>query len=166
MASRVSRDRDTGSWPPVGGSGGWGQAADDLPARPGHEGRKRWRLFLAVLLAASLTATTVLLIRMVASAEEIRDENGAGVVVGTADPDRLHGGNGADTVRGLGGDDRIWGGKGADHQFGGPGRDRLAGRHNGRDLLNGGPGFDTCVIAPTDNDVLVSCERVIVKSKP
>lgn len=166
MGSPVSHDRDTGSWPPVGGPGRLGHAVDELSARPIHGRGKRRRLFLAVLLAASLTATTALLVRMVASAEEIRDRNGAGLVVGTAGPDRLHGGNGADTVRGKGGDDRIWGGAGADRERGGPGRDRLAGRHNGRDLLNGGPGRDTCVIAPTDNDVLVSCERVIVKPKP
>lgn len=100
--------------------------------------------------------------------------DGDDVLVGTPGPDVICGFGGNDTIRGLGGNDRLIGGSGNDTLIGGSGNDRLIGgsgrdrmfggsgrdRLNGRDgqpgdLLNGGPGDDSC--AGDRGDILRSC---------
>lgn len=92
------------------------------------------------------------------------------VVYGTKGNDVIRGnqagpGKPAQTIYGLGGDDRIWGGKGADSIYGGRGKDRLHDFHAGNDSINGGPGFDKCVVDSKDAADAVSCEKVVVKAK-
>lgn len=91
------------------------------------------------------------------------------IIYGTSGDDVIHANQtsprGAQTLYGLQGDDRIWGGKGNDTVFGGNGDDRLHSYHAGKDTLNGGRGWDICVIAKDSPDVVISCEVVRYRHK-
>ena len=88
---------------------------------------------------------------------------GPDTISGTAGDDYLTGGRSPDVLYGLAGDDDIWGQRAPDLLYGGRGNDRLHGFGSGEtsDLLDGGPGWDTCIA--TRRDVLVSCEVVRIR---
>ncbi|HKP19675.1 MAG TPA: hypothetical protein VJT84_14460 [Gaiellaceae bacterium] len=95
---------------------------------------------------------------------------------GTDGPDTLTGTPGGDKICGLGGDDVIRGGGGDDIILGGDGRDTLDGgsgddwlfgaagddtiaaRYGGRDIVDGGPGFDVSVV-DSRMDTVTDVER-------
>jgi len=94
---------------------------------------------------------------------------GGTVITGTAGDDVIHSNQcrprGAQTIYGLRGNDRIWGGKGSDAEYGGAGNDRLHSYHASMDpVLDGGGGFDKCVIAlGAATDGVVDCEVILFK---
>lgn len=106
---------------------------------------------------------------------------GRDIIKGFGGPDLLEGEGGDDIARGGPGDDRLLGGVGNDVLVGGlhddklnagnrfrqsPGSDALYGRAGSDtlratdavpDLINGGPGLDTCHVNPSQQ--IVSCQR-------
>ena len=66
----------------------------------------------------------------------------AGLLLGTAASDRMHGGGGNDTVSGADGNDTLWGDAGSDVVVGGSGHDVIYGNQGG-DTLFGGLDVDT-----------------------
>lgn len=120
----------------------------------------------------------VQLLRGNAAANTLVGDVLANVIEGLAGNDALHGRAGDDTIRAGAGNDRAWGDQGADRIWGdtgsdvivgGAGRDRMygsAGRDsidaNDRaagDLVDGGPGTDSCTI--NRGDVARGCERIV-----
>ncbi len=69
------------------------------------------------------------------------EAEGANIVFGTEENDRLRGGNDVDVIIGLGGNDRILGKDGNDCLVGGPGNDRIVGG-KGDDIIQGNDGKD------------------------
>lgn len=65
----------------------------------------------------------------------------ANTIYGTATLDMINGGAGDDELQGFGGSDTLQGGSGDDRLFGGDGDD-LFPRPAGRDVIDGGDGFD------------------------
>ena len=90
------------------------------------------------------------------------------ILYGTPGTDVICAGGGDDYANGRAGDDRLRGGRGNDLLVGGRGADRLMGRKgNDRlisvdgkplDLLNGGPGSDTCHVDIGDG--FIHCEHL------
>ena len=74
--------------------------------------------------------------------------------------DRLGGGPGNDRLIGGKGNDRLVGRKGVDRMFGGPGKDRLLARDHGRDVVNGGGGFDVGILDRLDIPHARNVERI------
>jgi len=69
------------------------------------------------------------------------EAEGANIVFGTDEDDKLRGGKDVDVIIGLGGNDRILGEDGNDCLVGGPGNDRILGG-NGDDIILGNDGND------------------------
>lgn len=85
--------------------------------------------------------------------DRIRGTNGIDVILGFEGNDRLLGKNGDDCLVGGEGKDRILGGKGNDIIFGNDGHDRLHGA-KGNDIIDGGDGKDR-IIGNSGDDILV-----------
>jgi len=64
------------------------------------------------------------------------EDEGANIIFGTENRDKLKGTNGVDVILGLGGNDRILGKDGADCLVGGDGNDRIIGG-KGNDVIFG-----------------------------
>ena len=77
--------------------------------------------------------------------------------------DDLYGGEGEDELYGGQGDDRIFGGDGEDELEGEEGNDYVfaAGDDGASDDVEGGAGFDTCVVDETDS--VSECENVVTQ---
>jgi hypothetical protein len=73
--------------------------------------------------------------------DDIRALGGNDIICGGEGRDTISGGDGADAISGDLGSDFLYGNRGADQIFGGKGHDRIYGG-NGRDVLVGGPGGD------------------------
>jgi len=69
------------------------------------------------------------------------EAEGANIIFGTDEDDKLRGGKDVDVMIGLGGNDRILGKDGNDCLVGGPGNDRILGG-NGDDIILGNDGKD------------------------
>lgn len=89
------------------------------------------------------------------------------IIYGTNGPDVLlgYGGNDAlfakranDVLEGGTGNDVLYGGPGRDTMLGGPGNDSFHSRDGWRDVIDGGPGFDTAWVDQLD--VVRNVERV------
>jgi len=86
--------------------------------------------------------------------------SGFNLIFGGRNADRLPGTAGADAIFGFGGNDRIFGRGGADRLYGMRGNDVIRSVDHSRDLVNGGPGRDRCIV--NRNDVVKNCETIIV----
>lgn len=92
--------------------------------------------------------------------DTLRGGAGNDRLLGEAGNDRLVGDAGADLARGGAGTDTLTGGAGRDKLYGDAGNDRIdANDHRPGDVINGGPGNDTCLY--NAGDVIVGCERKI-----
>lgn len=90
--------------------------------------------------------------------------------------DRLEGGPGDDSLDGITDDDTLLGDEGndliedfagsdSDKLFGGPGNDKLNAKDfDGRDIVDGGPGIDSCIGDP--GDTLINCEIGNTRTSP
>lgn len=80
----------------------------------------------------------------------------------------MFGDDGNDKLFGAPGDDGMAGGAGADEHYGGPGNDFIDAAEfdpvNAPDLVNGGDGYDVCIVS--ENDTVVNCERIEVVPNP
>jgi hypothetical protein len=85
---------------------------------------------------------------------------GFNLIFGGRNADRLPGTAGPDAIFGFGGNDRIFGRGGADRLYGMRGNDVIRSVDHSRDLVNGGPGRDRCIV--NRNDVVKNCEVIIV----
>ena len=85
---------------------------------------------------------------------------GFNLIFGTRGADRLPGTAGPDAIFGFGGNDRIFGRGGADRLYGMRGNDVIRSVDHSRDVVNGGPGRDRCIV--NRNDVVKNCEVIIV----
>lgn len=83
----------------------------------------------------------------------------AEIIIGTSDPDQLHGTVEVDYIWGFRGDDRLRGSGEADFLVAGRGDDRIWGGP-GKDLIYGGLGTDYCYI--TRGDLYRGCEAVVL----
>ena len=84
--------------------------------------------------------------------------NGPDVLLGRGGNDALFGKRGNDVLEGGTGNDVVYGGPGRDSLVGGPGNDRFHTRDGMRDVVNGGPGFDTAWVDRLD--VVRNVERI------
>ena len=88
------------------------------------------------------------------------DDGTVNLILGSRDADRLVGTDCDDAIFGFGGDDRIRGKYGTDLLRGGRGDDRISDpSFEGR--INGGSGFDTCIVGVFSEIAVVRCEIVI-----
>jgi Ca2+-binding RTX toxin-like protein len=78
---------------------------------------------------------------------------------------RMSGGPGSDKLFGGTGDDALAGDEGSDELYGGPDNDFINAGDFGKfppvdepDLVDGGEGFDTCLVG--ENDTAVNCEKI------
>ncbi len=83
--------------------------------------------------------------------------------------DWIIGDSGMDQAYGGAGNDRINLGAGHDHAWGNDGDDRIdvsdgVDEKGNVEEINGGDGFDTCVIDRAPGDAVVNCEKIIRKS--
>jgi hypothetical protein len=85
---------------------------------------------------------------------------GFNLIFGGRNADRLPGTAGPDAIFGFGGNDRIFGRGGADRLYGMRGNDVIRSVDHSRDLVNGGPGRDRCIV--NRNDIVKNCETIIV----
>jgi Ca2+-binding RTX toxin-like protein len=93
--------------------------------------------------------------------DDIRARGGFDVVKADGGRDELRGGEQGDTLRGGAGRDIVIGGQGIDRMFGNANDDEIDAADNNRDgLIDGGPGFDVCIIDFVDRNETVDCERV------
>ncbi|MEM6255234.1 MAG: M10 family metallopeptidase C-terminal domain-containing protein [Cyanobacteria bacterium P01_D01_bin.156] len=74
--------------------------------------------------------------------ENIHTGDGADIVIGTNDANRIYTNDGNDFISALGGNDYVSAGAGADIVYGGAGNDFIIGG-SGDDYMNGGSGVDT-----------------------
>ena len=76
---------------------------------------------------------------------------------------------GNDVMNGGGGPDRMEGNEGTDELYGGPDNDFIDADNfesvGTPDLVNGGDGFDVCIVNENDAPV-VNCERIETESDP
>lgn len=86
--------------------------------------------------------------------------SGFNLIFGGRNADRLPGTAGRDAIFGFGGNDRIFGRGGADALYGMRGNDVIRSVDHSRDLVNGGPGRDRCIV--NRNDIVKNCETIIV----
>jgi hypothetical protein len=86
--------------------------------------------------------------------------SGFNLIFGGRNADRLPGTAGADAIFGFGGNDRIFGRGGADRLYGMRGNDVIRSVDHSRDVVNGGPGRDRCIV--NRNDIVKNCETIIV----
>lgn len=101
-------------------------------------------------------------LRLTSHADTFRARGGADRIHAGAGNDRIWGDSGNDRLHGELGNDRLVGGSGRDQLIGGPGVDTLDARDGVRDqLIDGGPGQDTCLVDPADTTRIVGCERII-----
>ena len=85
--------------------------------------------------------------------EDLYDEGGNDVILGSSKTDFIFGGAGSDRIKGGDGDDEIHGGKGNDVIYGGAGNDKIYGE-DGVDVIFGDtPANDAMVIAREDDAV-------------
>ena len=85
--------------------------------------------------------------------EDLYDEGGNDVILGSSKTDFIFGGAGSDRIKGGDGDDEIHGGKGNDIIYGGAGNDKIFGE-DGVDVIFGDtPANDAMVIAREDDAV-------------
>jgi len=93
----------------------------------------------------------------------IRATQSGDFIAGYGGNDLIFGRPGNDTIFGGPGNDVIWGNEGPDILNGDAGNDIINARYKdkgqGRDVVDGGSGFDTCYI--NSKDRAVSCEKVI-----
>lgn len=85
---------------------------------------------------------------------------GFNLIFGGRNADRLPGTAGPDAIFGFGGNDRIFGRGGADRLYGMRGNDVIRSVDRSRDVVNGGPGRDRCIV--NRNDIVKNCETIIV----
>lgn len=105
---------------------------------------------IVLLVAAGVSAASILGAPAADAACTIRGTAGPDVLRGTPRADVICGLGGDDTLVGYGGNDRLLGGPGRDQLDGGPGSDTLLGEGGddwligmeGRDVHRGGPGAD------------------------
>jgi Ca2+-binding RTX toxin-like protein len=89
------------------------------------------------------------------------------LIFGLGGNDIISGENGNDCIFGGDGDDVIYGNDGNDTVNGEDGADIIKGQSSndvligglGNDIIDGGDGNDSCMVTPTDNDILISCEQ-------
>jgi Ca2+-binding RTX toxin-like protein len=86
--------------------------------------------------------------------------SGFNLIFGGRNADRLPGTAGRDAIFGFGGNDRIFGRGGADRLYGMRGNDVIRSVDRSRDVVNGGPGRDRCIV--NRNDIVKNCETIIV----
>jgi Ca2+-binding RTX toxin-like protein len=77
--------------------------------------------------------------------------SGNDAIYGGTGNDVLLGGAGGDLLDGGSGRDALLGGTGSDRLFGGSGPDSLSARDGQRDLVDGGPGYDTATVDRLDH---------------
>jgi Ca2+-binding RTX toxin-like protein len=118
-----------------------------------NEGMRRTTLLVAMV------ASVLVLASGVALAANIVGNNGPNLLIGTQQADNIAGAAGNDTINARGGNDRAFGDSGTDELNGGEGADFLnAADGAGGDVLNGGPGFDTCV--RDVGETVINCNAV------
>jgi Ca2+-binding RTX toxin-like protein len=83
---------------------------------------------------------------------------GNDIVSGENGNDCVFGGDGDDVIYGNDGSDTVNGEDGADIIKGQSGNDILIGGLD-NDIIDGGDNNDSCIVTPTDNDILLSCEQ-------
>ncbi len=120
--------------------------------------RRTWRR-TPLLLALALLA--VLVSGSLADARTFTGTSTTNRVIGTGSADTIQGLSGADTMHGLGGADTLYGNAGNDVLVGESGKDVLVGGDGDDvivgsdddelDRLDGGGGFDDCVVSKGDN---------------
>jgi hypothetical protein len=119
----------------------------------------------ALLTAALLALVLALASEAPAAFGALGHQCAASPCTGTKSANHLYerGGNGRpDAIYGRGGRDRLdasyWG-RDRDHLYGNNGRDTLNARDgDARDVVSGGPGFDTC-ITDTAREIGPGCDR-------
>jgi Ca2+-binding RTX toxin-like protein len=118
-----------------------------------NEGMRRTTLLVAMVAGLLVLASGVAL------AVNIVGNNGPNLLIGTQQADNIAGAAGNDTINARGGNDRAFGDSGTDELNGGEGADFLnAADGAGGDVLNGGPGFDTCV--RDVGETVINCNAV------
>jgi Ca2+-binding RTX toxin-like protein len=100
--------------------------------------------------------------------DTLRGEDGDESYSGEIDIARMFGDEGDDLIFGGNGNDSMEGEEGEDELYGGPHDDFLDAADdetvNTPDLVNGGLGFDVCVV--NENDAVFNCERIEEEPNP
>ncbi len=125
------------------------------------------------VLLEEIDACLQVVLRGTGLADTVFGDALANVIEGFAGNDLLRGRAGNDILRGGGGNDRMYGDAGNDSLVGGAGRDTLQGGvgrdtinandMRAGDVVNGGPGLDTCTANP--GDVIRGCERIRIRRR-
>jgi RTX calcium-binding nonapeptide repeat (4 copies) len=141
----------------------------DKVARVSHSIRKErgMKAFLAALVVVSVfalpaSADSHQVIFGTPGADIIRDAPTSDTIYGRGGDDRIAGIMGWDEIHGGRGNDSLWGGLGRDTLYGGPGDDRLHNWNAVEGLLDGGRGYDVCVVNVHENVTVRNCEVVKV----
>ena len=111
-------------------------------------------------LLVAMVASVLVLASGVALAANIVGNNQGNLLIGTQQADNIAGAAGNDTIRARGGNDRAFGDSGTDNLFGGEGADFLnAADDASGDVIDAGPGLDTCVRDAGDG-AFINCNAV------
>src|SRR5918998_1645127 len=131
-----------------------GNEGEPKRSRERNEGMRR------ITLLVAMVAGVLVLVSGVALAANIVGNNGPNLLVGTQQADNIAGAAGNDTINARGGNDRAFGDSGTDELNGGEGADFLnVADGAGGDVIDAGPGFDTCVRDAGDG-AFINCNSV------